>query len=275
MANFNAFNRLFGKVIVDSISRAINISVADLISQTAARASSEAAASMSEFARSYPVIARKRRKELANANNLSAFRAQQAIIASYRSTNHPTPSGYRQNDGRFSGGALLDALSDSAFFRADSDEVNFINESLLDRRAAHWYRLNFGVGGSNVSRVEEPLFFFGVQSGLSLGWTARRPSPSYIMPAGFWVNNQFAPGNFYAGAGSSRSRSVKAKGFQGQGFLEPGIAVLARELPLGIERVITIVTEEAIEAGGDYWSGRSIGGRSRIRVKNLRNITGL
>jgi hypothetical protein len=211
------------------------------------------------------------------ANTLSVLRAQRAIVTAFEAATADSPRSYRVGQGRLSGGILLDALKSSNMYSVDEDRVAFINENYLDRQAAHWYRLNFGAGTSEVSNVSEPVRFFGKDSGISLGWSQRRASKSFKLPGGY-----FTKGEFYIGSsiskrepGTTWTRGQPARRIEGRHFLEPGIVVLARELPKGIEEVLESVTREAIDAGGNYWNGKRFGRGRRIKVSALRNITGL
>lgn len=275
----NPFASLFARLVGDGVSKAVRFSIAQALVETANGASADFATSMAEFGKAYPIILRKHRKDFLSANTLSVIKAQRAIVSAYEAATATSPKSYRQGQGRLSGGILLDALKSSKMYEVDADRVGFLDENYLDRQAAHWYRLNFGAGTGESSNVQEPVKWFGQESGMNFGWTQRRASKSFKLPAGYFIDGAFFPGNTEGLQGRDGSatwtRGRTSRQIKGRHFLEPGIKVLAQELPKGIEEIIELVTKEAIQAGGDYWTGKRVGRRRKIKIKTLRNITGL
>ena len=269
-----SFDRLFVKVVQDNVARYVTIATSRIISQIAKETAGEAGETIAGFADALPLILARNRPKLAAANQASAIRAQRAILNRYLDVTSGSPPSYRQGQNRLSGGLLLSALSDPGFLHTSYDRVYFINEDLLDRQAAHWYRLNFGAGSGESSTVSAPLSFFGQSSGLRFGWANRRASKGFFMPAGGWTEaGQFYPQSQLGSAGVSSLRRTSYRSrvnpIKARGFLEPGIRTLARELPKGFEEYLTESTREAVRVGGKYWSSRKSGRRTGFRFDDL------
>lgn len=157
-------------------------------------------------------------------------------------------------------GALRRAISRQDLALATSDGIEFINEGRLSKEAAHWRRINFGAGeqaGAQPGPV--PLRIFGETVGvMGLGIGA---SPAFILPKGFFIQGGRAviPQAAYRGARvsapfvpSRRSPYTPAvtAGIRGQHFLEVGLDVAARELPLKYSDLLTRRVNAAIRRLG-------------------------
>lgn len=87
------------------------------------------------------------RGQLADVNRQIARDAQQAVVAGWHSR---LPRG---NSGGALTGTLGAALASDAMTAGTSDRViSFANTSVLDAAAKHWYRINYGAAGPNLSR---------------------------------------------------------------------------------------------------------------------------
>lgn len=99
-------------------------------------------------------------------------------------------------------GGLGRAVRNPKFGYADDTGIFFADQSILDKEARHWRRLNFGtVGRSTKPRVfklafDEQAQEFGFNEG---------PSPGFTMPAGYFLHGSgtlFPPLAKYKGAGT-------------------------------------------------------------------------
>lgn len=126
--------------------------------------------------------------------------------------------------------------------RGDAEGVHFISESVLDKEAAHWRRMNFGAGGvAGPARESVPIRLFGetlARADFGLG-----PSPAFKLPKGFFLQGGGAvlPHPDYRGAGSvapfvpsrrSPYRPAVTVGIRGRHFLEAGLDSVAYDFPI-------------------------------------------
>lgn len=101
-------------------------------------------------------------------------------------------SGYRAGAAepytRDAGGKLYAALSSSRMWSAEKNGILFINRTHLDQYARQWYRLNFGAGPRATTGRKHQRYrvrIFGQNAG-RVSLNSYRPSPRFLMPAGFW-----------------------------------------------------------------------------------------
>lgn len=147
---------------------------------------------------------------------------------------------YRVGESRISGGRLLSAITSPEMYRVGRDGLDFINPNFLDREAAHWYRMNFGVGanaaGTKPGRAAK-ITIFGVTSATDLALTSFGPSRSPMtMPPGYFEGagprSPFYPKPF-------RRSNIPTLGITGSRFLDAGVNRLARTIPQQYEKLFT------------------------------------
>lgn len=202
---------------------------------------------------------------------------------------------------RFAGGKLKGALASKRFYRATPEGIDFINETVLNKAARHWMRLNAGAGrvGRGSKRRFEVRFSNLVVAALGVNMD---PRPAFSMPRGFWFNRAegqlVAPGanprgtdEFYpvgegpgaktpadlAGSPRGRGRTRRGgraargsptRGIEARNFLDAGVARIARELPIQYENLYARLWKDAVitgaKAGGPITGPRPFGGQRHI-----------
>lgn len=154
-----------------------------------------------------------------DANYDLAEGARDAVVLNFdsRPNNRRTPayrtSARRANNVRLAGGILKAALASDAMIEAGPDGFSFINENHLDRAARHWRRINFGAG---AAAGQAPAVYQVRGSNLTAAALGLEPnpSPSFLIPRGYWV-----------GGGSGRGgRALKGAGERGSEFYPVGEA---------------------------------------------------
>lgn len=236
---------------------------------------------------------------LLEINDAAAHRGQSAILASYaqRVTAREGPASrhdarYRARANRFGGGALRRALGSEANIEVGARYIRFLNIDLLDDEAAHWYRLNFGVG-SRGSRTQAGMYelFIGNESAGSIGFAGTGPSKRpLIMPPGFFINAEgvrvpagshprgsegFWPRGQSGGVGS-RGRAMRPRvtlGIEGRQFLDTGARMLARDLGRRMDehfREAFASTTGARRIDVDF----NIGSPRRVLRTRVRSVSG-
>lgn len=160
-------------------------------------------------------------------------------------------------------GRLRQAINDPQYFTARWDGLAIGNRNMLDRKAAHWYRLNYGVGerGAGGVRVPAIIKFFGSDlEDISNSWS---PSAKPMFrPTGSWYS--FGSGKegrvpasaalrgsqqFIPGGRGQMSKKILTKGIKGSGFIDVGIAAAAKALGEGWTSLMMEWTHEASVAG--------------------------
>jgi len=161
-------------------------------------------------------------------------------------------------------GRLRQAIEDPQYFTARWDGLALGNRAMLDRKAAHWYRLNYGVGERGAGGVKVPAIikFFGSDSEdiSNPGAPSVRPM---LIPTGSWYSfgagktgktganpalrgkQQFVPGGRKGQAGLMKL----TKGIKGSGFIDVGVAAAAKALGEGWTSLLMEWTHEASTAG--------------------------
>ena len=188
-----------------------------------------------------------------------------AVVNRYKATRISRGKGYRGVDTgnyrRFSNGRMLKALYSKAVVTHDQNGIYLYNMGELDKRAAQWYRLNFGAKprGKQKSGPTSPMKFFGATTGLRVNLDRFGPSDpltSFKLPVGFWSSTK-APetpgaklrkGNtaFYPSKlGPKPSRNmgppkklIPRRGIHGTGFLDQGLTVLNNRYPKELEKIV-------------------------------------
>jgi hypothetical protein len=155
-------------------------------------------------------------------------------------------------------GQLFRLVRRNDLVRADEYGISYINAAAMDKEAAHWRRLNFGAG---AAAGEQPgpftIRLFG-QAEINVDFgEAQRPSPAFVLPRGFFLQGgQWQrPNAGLRGHGSigafypdrmSPYRPRVTEGIRGRHFLEAGLEVLERELPIRYADLLNLW----IQAGG-------------------------
>lgn len=128
-----------------------------------------------------------RKVGMANKHGLIAQEAQTAVYGAY-SRRYTRPS-YRQNDPSRLSGKMEEALQDKSLIIAQRDGLLMFNRSILDQKAAHWYRLNFGAQPAGRQKISKSykLMFEGTNLG-ELSLKNNRASGRFSMPAGVFLD---------------------------------------------------------------------------------------
>lgn len=184
-------------------------------------------------------------------------RAQRAVLNSYaqRVTARRTPpsrsnQAYRTRPERLAG-KLRTALADRRHVVPTELGLSFMDTEVLDQEAAHWYRLNFGVGarGGRTSQGSFSLLMNGVELAQLSLTTGPSRNPMF-MPRGFFVNAEgkrekrdasrrgldafFLVGQV-GGMGirgaTGTPNVILTKGIEARNYLDAGLRTLADELP--------------------------------------------
>lgn len=180
-------------------------------------------------------------------------KAKRSVMGSYGQvvTARRTPAGrtgYRAGQGRQANNALRNALRDNQNYVATPTGLSFMDVEFLDRRAAHWYRLNFGVGqrGRGGQQGRYGVRWNGLV-GIALGLETGPSRYPMIIPAGgFFVNksgkrvqfnaSRVGQDRFYPGPGRTgrfgAQQPIVTKGIAARNFLDAGIRRIAREFPV-------------------------------------------
>ena len=142
---------------------------------------------------------------------------------------------------------------------ADAAGISFVDQNVMDKEAAHWRRLNFGAGEQAGPQSQpHPLRLFGEVLGTaSLG---EGPSRAFVLPKGFFIQGGKAvlPHSKYRGAGSEGRFVASRKspyhpavtvGIRGRQFLDAGLEVLERELPIRYSDLLNEWVQRGWESG--------------------------
>lgn len=181
-------------------------------------------------------------------------RAHFRTMVAFLGRPHKRPVGsYRQGD-RYSGGALVRALSNPAMFQASATGLAFINRELLDKEARHWARLNFGAGaGGRESDLTPPGRFPVTGLGMMMGLDPD-PRPAFKLPPGFWLgsgrrvpssDDRVGQDAFYLRSGSAAlsqslgksDRQTFTRGIAANNFLDAPIESIASQIKPGLDKL--------------------------------------
>jgi hypothetical protein len=124
---------------------------------------------------------------MGNRHSIIAAEAQNAVIAAY--TRRYTRNSYRVGDPKRLSGKMMEALTDRSLMISQRDGILMFNEAMLDQKAAHWYRLNFGAqpaGRRKVSKTYK-INFEGADLG-NLSLRKNRASGRFSLPAGVFIS---------------------------------------------------------------------------------------
>lgn len=185
----------------EAVQQVLTVSMQDLVSEAAATANEQAAEAMILFSRSLRnQYARNRTSELTNMHRVVAEDAQRSMLGSYdrivgqRSLGEYRSRVARKEWKRYSGGQLRRALARPDFYRVSYDGILWANMTMLDKRAAQWYRLNYGAGargaGHRASQAlpSAKMKFFNQTLSSSLLPTTFKPSAPYMIPRGVFAD---------------------------------------------------------------------------------------
>lgn len=245
-----------GRMIRDYARQGIQFSAALAIQDLAAEAIAQAAIAQFHTVEILaPIVSQEitaSRGILREKNLKVAERAQNAVVEKYLGRRGSGgPAGYRKNASepwkRDAGGKLQRALQSPKFMVVTADGVLFGQEQWLTSQARQWYRLNYGVSPKAGRRPSVyNMKFMGGYTTLSLA--ANAPDEGMYIPAGGWSKDgQFTPYGFAMRSGKpprdGSGRFIKinqgrklTKGVSAWNYLDAGVSVLAKELPLAWER---------------------------------------
>lgn len=255
-------------------------SVNDMLNQAAAQVDLATAETITQIGKVYRKTYNNRWRAVTAINQEVGQMAIRDMVEHFDevySDRHPNggpPSGYRQGN-RYSGGMLRSALSSPLQATASLDGVIFGDTALLDATARHWARLNFGAGpragvqggsrpfmlteygGKRFSASQE--FFNDALGGgkIKLPFV---PKGAFTMPAGIFTTDGTTKGAvpanmaergqhaFYPRSRASKNRQdpIITQGVEAWGFIDAGVASVARNLgPANADFMLRIFEEAA------------------------------
>lgn len=270
------------RMIADYARQGISFSAALAIQDLAAEAIAQAAITQLQVPKTLgPIVSQEitaSRGALRERNMRVAERAQNAVVEKYISRRGSGgPAGYRKNAPepwkRDAGGKLLKALQSPKFMVVTADGILLGQKQWLTSQARQWYRLNYGTAPRPGRRPSAyNVRFMGGSSVLSLA--ANQPDEGFYIPAGGWSKTgEFTPYGFAMRGGGkprdSKGRFIRinqgrklTRGVSAWNFLDAGVSVLAKQLPLEWERHYRDVL-------------RTSAGRARVeaQVQKSRGVT--
>lgn len=183
-AVYEAITGLEGTILQQLVFSS-NAVLTDLIAQALPAMTGTAQKALAEFAGNAGRLM-DRRQGLETVNQGIAEKARVKVLESYAERVRPKPNkGYRRR--RRLTGRILRALESPSFIEATRLGVNFGNENMLDRTAAHWHRLNYGTEGG-ISQRAAPQYPLGFSGGGGFLSDTDRPSPAFSLPEGFFFD---------------------------------------------------------------------------------------
>lgn len=237
--------------------------VAEQVVDGLEQASGRVAKTVQRFAHAIEEGVQGMRPRLMEAHSQVARAAQAAVIDRYeeaRSEGRRSPpyriDAIQENNRRYAGGMLLEALSSSEFAVASEDGILFADREMLDARARQWHRLSFGAGGGAADSGGFQVDWGGMVA-FTLGMEDEEASPSFRLPAGYWIEpgGEFYPlGELEETPGAPlRSRGVRTAiyqeprqvGVKAEGFLQAGVRTMAEMLPRAWEGVVSETVAES------------------------------
>jgi hypothetical protein len=216
-----------------------------------------------QLAKAHETIARKGQDSVLRSYDQVVTARNKRRLGPYRDVIDP-PS--RPQNVRFANGKLRAALGAADFWEADAHGIRFINVDMLNHRARQWARLSAGAGGRGAGSKQRFEVKWGELVVASLGLNMR-PSPSFVVPKGYWFDPEsghpVGPGargtsRFFpmgegprSGARSSlvgknadgkkvrvpMQRRRVSRGIEARNFLDAGVRRIAREIGPTYERV--------------------------------------
>jgi hypothetical protein len=232
---------------------------------------------------------RKAYENVGIAAGIASYDAYQAVKKTRPPGEARTP--YRQGS-RDSGGILERALLSRNMFIVGTNGIAWPNFDYLDSQARQWYRLNFGAGdrgkggfseayqsrrtsNPSAAAIYDVAAFSdelgGLQEDIKLSFQAFNPSPSFLVPYGFWKGedgnvspqaarrgqDQFILGTQYGSFTSVAHKDGKnvvavslqrkrvsqqarrvSRGIAAWGFLNAGLQVIAEQAPAATSAIV-------------------------------------
>lgn len=193
-------------------------------------------------------------KDLLTIHERAAVKARSAVVRSFSATRATSVGEYRTGAGRISGGALRAHLAtDPNFIRATATGVAFVDQAEMDRKVAHWRRMNFGALGSSVKgRTVESHALYIDQRIVGRIRVTTPPSKPFALPPGRWLSGEGGGKSarvkfsaerrgmdrFYPGGGGRTN--LVTRGIKPRNFIDAGLEVLTRELSIGYTNQIDV-----------------------------------
>lgn len=177
-------------------------------------------------------------------------------------------------------GKLREALKSPSMVLATETTLGFINVDTLNKAAAHWYRLNFGVGARGAD-TQAGVFAMAFEGGgqIEFGLGTGPSKGTLVLPPGFWVGPEAHGADagrrgldaFYprGGGGGKRGRPgkvIQTAGIAGRQFFDAGVRRIATELPKAYDNAFReyLATRNGQSFDSVVASTPSV--RSRVRV---------
>lgn len=203
------------------------------------------------------------------ANTELALGAQRAILGAYDGRRQSGVSGIayrtRTNDPqnmRYAGGKLRRAIASPFFYETSNRHISIINETLLNKEAKQWHRLNFGAEPRGAGSSGRATVHWSGMLAASFGFD-EGPSPAFSIPPGWFVD----PGSFATQQRGSRGsglfypisgkhpritktpqtivRTSPTRGIVAANFFDAGLRSLAENLPHVYERSYATIFNDA------------------------------
>lgn len=168
-------------------------------------------------------------RTLEDTNMTIARNAQQAMVAGYKSRLPRRSAPYRSGE-RLTG-ALGAALADPSMLRATTaSTISFLNGTTLGNQAEHWYRVNYGAMGPNLSQGRSAEDFPVTINGTRIAVLRdqARPAPQSWLPRRFVLLNAGVVGQemFIPLRGPA---DVRGRGVRAAYFTDIGLDVVAEQ----------------------------------------------
>lgn len=193
-------------------------------------------------------------------------------------------------------GKLFKAITSPNMYRASYDGIDFINTAWLDGQAKQWYRLQFGAGpgvGAGGGRprrrgVATRVVFFGQDTGMRLKLN-QGPSANFYIPPGYFIGDNGQPvarsktisrqpfmllnkaqrGNLKTAPKEIWRGGMSLHGIAAQRYLDSGVEVIAKLVPAGNERILSLLAKEAIESGTGTFAKAALTRSELVGIQQL------
>jgi len=147
--------------------------------------------------------------------------------------------------GRFAQ-SLGPALNSAGMFVADATTIHMVDRGRLDKEAAHWHRLNFGVGPQAEALGGARTFpvVFGDRSLGNIGLTEGPSHTPLVMPKGYWGKGDKVGFNPTGPIAFNPTQGIAARR-----FLDAGLQAFAEEMPIQYEQMLISMVEQMVRTG--------------------------
>lgn len=184
--------------------------------------------------------------DMLRINTEIARQAQAAVVAGYRSRLPRQSIGY--NAGSRQTGRLGPALASESMLEGTSPRViSFINTDHLNQAASHWYRVNYGSIGPNLTAPggqKSETFTVNLNGRPFIVLRDdRAPSRANFLPANFFFIK--GPTNMLI-ASRGPAENARAKGARPAHFIDLGLEVVAEEFPRRYQAFFNTYAKTAI-----------------------------